>query len=52
MPVERSWVSRTRACLYIGREAMTGGTNAHTTAAHAVDNPQTGLVSYGRRNRV
>ena len=52
MPVERSWVvSRTRKRLYYGREAMTGGTAAHNTAAHAVDNPQRGLVSYDRRNR-
>ena len=32
--------------MYMGREAMTGGTTAHTTAAYAVDNRQTGLVSY------
>ena len=25
--------------LYMGREAMNGGNTAHTTAAHAVDNP-------------
>ena len=30
---------------------MTGETTAQTTAAHAVDDPPTGLVSYGRRNR-
>lgn len=29
---------------------MTGGTSAQATAAHAVDNPQTSLMSYGRRD--
>ena len=30
---------------------MTGGTTEHTTAAYAVDNPLTGLVSYVCRDR-
>ena len=39
MPLERSWVSRTRTRLYIGQEAMTGGT-VDTAEAHTVDNPR------------
>ena len=54
VPPKSAWRDseyRTRTRLYIGREAMTGGTAAHTIVPHAVDNPQRGLVSYGRYHR-
>lgn len=37
--------------VYIGREAITDGTTTPTEAVDAVDNPQAGLVSYGRHHR-
>ena len=54
VPPKSAWRDseyRTRTRLYIGREAMTGGTAAHTIAAHAVGTPQRGLLSYGRCHR-
>ena len=51
MPVKRSQLSRNRTCLYVGREATTGKTPAHTTAPHAVENTETGLLSEGRHDR-
>ena len=49
--MEISRLSRIRTRLYMGRKATTGRSTAHTTAPHAVENPRTGLLSYGRRDR-
>ena len=40
------WVSTIRIRLHIGREPMTGGTTAHTTAAGAIDNPRDNYTTY------